>query len=53
MKMFSEPEMMDEIKNTIGAALYARLKPKKKVYYMETEDNSLMAAENQEEFNKK
>ncbi len=53
MKMFSEPEMMEEIKNTIGAALYARLKPKKKVYYMETEDNSLMAAENQEEFNKK
>ena len=53
IKLFSEPEMMEEIKNTIGAALYARLKPKKKVYYMETEDNSLMAAENQEEFNKK
>lgn len=53
MKMFSEPEMMEEIKNTIGAALYARLKSKKKVYYMETEDNSLLAAENQEEFNEK
>ncbi len=53
MKMFSEPEMMEEIKNTIGAALYARLKPKKKVYYMETEDNSSMAAENREEYNKK
>lgn len=53
MKMFSEPEMMEEIKNTIGAALYARLKTKKKVYYLETEDNSLMAAEEREEYNKK
>ena len=53
VKMFTEQEMMDEIINTVGAVLYARLKAKKKVYYMETEDNSLMAAENREEFNKK
>ncbi len=53
VKMFTEQEMMDEIINTVGAVLYARLKAKKKVYYMETEDTSLMAAENREEFNKK
>ena len=52
VKMFTEQEMMDEIINTVGAVLYARLKAKKKVYYMETEDTSLMAAENKEVFSK-
>lgn len=53
VKMFSDPEMMQMVMDTVGGVLYERLKKKKTFMYQMPEQELSMVAEEAVEYGKK